>query len=155
MTKETYQKLRQFYMDHMVAFREIEHASGASAEEYHNALGCRYDQQLKCLLVKVYLQGTDCFVMVTIPAQKRVDFGKIKEIFNAKKVRGATLDEVKQVTGCEYGEVPPAGKIFGIKLLIDKDFMNENETYMNAGILTKSFVVNPHDIIRVEEPILF
>ena len=92
--------------------------------------------------------------MVTIPAQKRADFEKIKLMFNAKKVRGATLDELRQVTGCEYGEVPSAGKIFNILLVLDKDFLREQEVYMNAGIVTKSFVVNPQDLVRVENPMM-
>ena len=154
MAEATYQKLKQFYVDNHVPFCEIDHAPGASAEEYHNALGCRYEQQLKCLLVKVYETGNEHFVMVTIPALKRADFEKIKQLFNAKKVRGATLDELRQVTGCEYGEVPPAGKIFNIKLLMDKDFLNEQEAYMNAGVVTKSFIVNPQDLVRIEEPIM-
>lgn len=152
MAETTYQKLKQFYTDNKVSFREVDHAPGASAEEYHNALGCRYEQQLKCLLIKVYEQGKEYFVMVTIPAQKCADFEKIKQMFNAKKVRGATLDELQQVTGCVYGEVPPAGKIFGIQLVMDNDFLREQETFMNAGIVTKSFVVNPQDLVRVEEP---
>lgn len=154
MSETAYQKLKQFYTDNQVAFKEVEHAPGASAEEYHVALGCRYEQQLKCLLVKVYEPGNEHFVMVTIPAQKRADFEKIKQIFNAKKVRGATLDELRQVTGCEYGEVPPAGKIFDILLVMDKDFLREQEAYMNAGVVTKSFVVNPKDIVRVENPLM-
>lgn len=152
MAEATYQKLKQFYTDHQVSFREIDHAPGASAEEYHSALGCRYEQQLKCLLVKVYETGNEHFVMVTIPAQKRADFEKIKHVFTAKKVRGATLDELRQITGCEYGEVPPAGKIFGIPLVMDKDFLREQEVYMNAGVITKSFVISPQDLVRVEEP---
>lgn len=78
MAEATYQKLKQFYTDNQVSFCEVDHAPGASAEEYHNALGCRYEQQLKCLLIKVYEQGKEYFVMVTIPAQKRADFEKIK-----------------------------------------------------------------------------
>lgn len=152
MAETTYQKLKQFYTDNQVTFREIEHAPGASAEEYHNALGCRYEQQLKCLLIKVYEQGKEYFAMITIPAQKRADFEKIKEMFNAKKVRGATLDELRQITGCEYGEVPAAGKIFNIQLVLDKDFLNEKEVYMNAGIVTKSFVIDPQDLQRIESP---
>ncbi len=152
MSETTYQKLKQFYIDNQVAFREVEHAPGASAEDYHNALGCRWEQQLKCLLVKVYETGKEYFVMVTIPAQKRADFEKIKAMFGAKKVRGATLDELRQVTGCEYGEVPATGKAFGIPLVLDSDFLREQETYMNAGIVTKSFIVNPNDIVKVEEP---
>ena len=102
MAQDTYQKLKQFYTDNQVTFREIEHAPGASAEEYHKALGCRYEQQLKCLLIKVYEQGKEYFVMVTIPAQKRADFEKIKLMFNAKKVRGATLDQLRHVNRCQY-----------------------------------------------------
>jgi len=90
--------------------------------------------------------------MITIPANKRADFDKIKQLFQAKKVRGATLEELRQITGCEYGEVPPSGKVFTIPLVVDSDFLNEQETYMNAGLTTKSFVVNPKDLLRVEEP---
>lgn len=154
MSETTYQKIKQFYTDNQVSFREVQHAPGASAEEYHTALGCRYEQQLKCLLVKVYEPNNEHFVMVTVQAQKRADFEKIKQLFNAKKVRGATLDELRQATGCEYGEVPPTGKIFGIPLVMDKDFLNEQEVYMNAGVVTKSFVVSPNDLVRVEEPIM-
>lgn len=154
MAEATYIKLKQFYIDNHVTIREIDHAPGASAEEYHKALGCRYEQQLKCLLVKVYKAGNEHFVMVTIPAQKRADFEKIKELFSAKKIRGATLDELRQVTGCEYGEVPPAGKIFDIPLVMDNDFLREKEVYMNAGVLTKSFVVKPNDIVRMENPVM-
>ncbi len=82
MSETTYQKLKQFYADNQVVFREIEHAPGASAEDYHRALGCRYEQQLKCLLVKAYEKGNDNFVMVTIPAQKRADFEKIKHWYS-------------------------------------------------------------------------
>lgn len=152
MAESTYQKLKQFYIENAVSFQEKEHAPGASAEDYHNALGCKYEQQLKCLLIKVYGAEKDEFVMVTVPAQKRADFEQIKQLLNAKKVRGATLDELRQVTGCEYGEVPPAGKIFSIPLIMDKDFLNEQEVYMNAGVVNKSFIVNPNELVRVEMP---
>lgn len=148
----TYEKLKQFYLDNNVNFREINHKPGASAEEYHSVVGCRYQQQLKCLLVKMYEPGKDYFVMVIIPANKRADFEKLKQVFNAKKVRGATLEELNQVLGCQYGEVPASGKIFDIPLVLDKDFLNEDEVYMNAGLTTKSFVTSPKEIIRVEEP---
>lgn len=115
MAEITYQKLKQFYIDNKVDFQEREHAPGASAEDYHTALGCRYEQQLKCLLVKVYGPDKDQFVMVTIAAQKRADFEKIKQMLNAKKVRGATLDELRQVTGCEYGEVPKSITLVGVR----------------------------------------
>ena len=153
MGEEMYQKLKQFYADNGIIVREIHHAFGATAEDYHNAVGCLYEQQAKCLLIKVYAES-EYFVMFTIPAQKRADLETVKQIFNARKVRMATRDELKRITGCDFGEVPPSGKLFGIKLLMDKDFLNEREVFLNAGRVDVSFVVNPHDIQRVEDPIM-
>ena len=66
----------------------------------------------------------------------------------------ATKEELKTVTGCNYGELPPLGKIFNIQLIMDKDFLKEQETFMNAGKVDVSFVVNPLDLQRLEIPIL-
>jgi len=35
---------------------------------------------------------------------------------------------------------------------MDKDFLNEQEVYMNAGVVNKSFIVNPNELVRVEKP---
>src|SRR3989338_3061262 len=140
-----YTKVKNYFTTNTVSYREVIHDPGASAEEYHKALGCRYEQQLKCLLLKIYENGKEYFVVLTIPAQKRADFEAVKVAFNAKKVRMATQDELKTVTVCNYGELPPLGKIFNIQLVMDKDFLKEKETFINAGKVDVSFVVNPLD----------
>ena len=152
--EDIYAKIKKYFIDNDIHFREVAHEAGASAEDYHKALGCRYEQQLKCLLLKIYEDGKEYFVVLTIPAQKRADFEVIKSAMNAKKVRMATKEELKTVTGCNYGELPPLGKIFNIQLIMDKDFLKEQETFMNAGKVDVSFVVNPLDLQRLEIPIL-
>lgn len=154
MADQVYQKLKQHFTDKDVTFHEIQHEPGASAEDYHKAVGCRYEQQAKCLLIKIYTDSGDRFVILTIPAQKRADLEQVKTLMNAKKARMATREELKEVTGCDYGEVPPTGSVFGIKLLMDKDLLNEQEIFMNAGRVDVSFVINPKDLQKAEEPIL-
>ena len=145
---------RKHFEEKQIPHKEVQHAPGASAEEYHNALKCRYEQQAKSLLIKVYGPTGEYFAMLAIPAQKRADLDKIKETLNARKVRMANLEELKSVTGCIYGEVPSLGKVFDIRLILDKDFLNEDEIYLNVGKNDISFIMNPKDLVNVEEPIL-
>lgn len=153
MENSVYDKIKKFCEDNGIVYKEIKHAPGASAEDYHNALGCRYEQQLKCLLLKIYAE-TEYFAILTIPAQKRADLETIKTLASAKKVRMATKDELKEVTGCNFGELPPIGSIFQIKLFMDKDFLNETEVYLNAGKVDISFVINSTDLQKAENPIM-
>ena len=115
-------------------------------------LGCRYEQQAKCLLVRIKSQEGKYYSIVVIPAQKRLDLESLKISFNAKELRMANKDELKNVTGCNFGEVQPLGKIFNIKMAMDKDFLNEKEIYMNARKVDVSFIVNPLDIQKLESP---
>lgn len=152
--EDVYTKIKNYFNSNNVIFKEIKHAPGATAEEYHNAVGCRYEQQAKCLLVRVKEQEGKYYAIVVIPAQKRLDLESLKISLSAKELRMANKDELKQVTGCNFGEVPPLAKIFNIKLVMDKDFLIEKEIFMNAGKVDVSFVVNPLDIQKIESPLI-
>ncbi len=151
--EDVYTKITNYFSLNNIQYREIKHAPGATAEEYHNAVGCRYEQQAKCLLVRFKGQEEKYYAIVVIPAQKRLDLESLKTSLNAKELRMANKDELKQVTGCNFDEVPPLAKIFNIKLAMDKDFLNEKEIFMNAGKVDISFVVNPLDIQKLESPV--
>ena len=149
-----YTKVKNYFISNNVVFKEIQHSPGATAEEYHIAVGCKYEQQAKCLLVRIKGQENKYYSIVVIPAQKRLDLENLKNVLNAKELRMANKDELKNVTGCNFGEVPPLGKIFNIKLIMDKDFLNEKEIYMNAGKVNVSFITSPLDIQKIESPMM-
>src|SRR5690349_385359 len=107
-----YLKIKNLFETNNISFKEIQHAPGASAEDYHNAVGCRYEQQAKCLLVRVKAEEGKYYALISIPAQKRLDLDLLKSKLNAKEIRMANKDELKEVTGCNFGEVPPLGSIF-------------------------------------------
>jgi Ala-tRNA(Pro) deacylase len=152
---EVYTKIKSLFEANNIPYKEIQHAPGASAEDYHNAVGCQYEQQAKCLLVRVKAEGGKYYAVVSIPAQKRLDLDQLKNKLNAKEIRMANKDELKEVIGCNFGEVPPLGSIFTIKLILDQELLSEEEVYMNAGKVDVSFVVNPKDIQKLENPVLF
>jgi Ala-tRNA(Pro) deacylase len=155
VSQEIYLSIARHFKDNHIPYREIRHAPGASTEEYHQALGCRYEQQLKCVFLKVIESQQPSYVICAIPAQKKVNVKQIKRLLNAKEVKFASREELKEVTGCDYGELAPTGKVFNVPLLLASDFMQEQEVFMNAGRVDVSFVIHPDDLIKLENPIVF
>jgi Ala-tRNA(Pro) deacylase len=155
MERDVHAAISQYFADNHIPYREIHHAPGGSTEDYHQAVGCRYEQQAKCLFLKVRESDRSYFVICAIPAQKKANMKALRDLLSAKEVGFATKDELKTVTGCNFGELAPVGKLFGVPLLMESDFLNETEIFINAGRLDISFAFNPHDLARVESPIFF
>jgi Ala-tRNA(Pro) deacylase len=70
---DVYESIARYFQENNVAYREIHHAPGASTEEYHQAVGCRYEQQAKCLFLKVIAADGTYYVICAIPAQKKAN----------------------------------------------------------------------------------
>jgi Ala-tRNA(Pro) deacylase len=136
-------------------FNEINHKPAASAEEYHNELQTRYEQQAKALFVRYKKPGLKSYAIITLQAQKKCDLNEIKRLLNAAEIRMADVSQLQAETGCNFGELPPFAKPFGFQLLMDKELLNENLIYFNCGDLCFSLSIDPKEVQRIEEPILF
>lgn len=152
---ETKEKIKDYFDKNKIVYEEINHEPAGSAEEYHNTLGTRYEQQAKALFVRYKKTGQKGFIVVALPAQKQADLEKIRALTRSKEVRLATEEQLKEVTGCNFGELPPLGKLFGLQLFMDEDLLKEEKIYFNAGDLTYSIAVSPRLIQDLEKPTLF
>jgi Ala-tRNA(Pro) deacylase len=69
-------------------------------------------------------KNTDQFTLIVLPAHLSCDNKKIASILGISnsKLRMATEDEVRKITGCVPGAVPPFGALFpqNVKTLIDE-----------------------------------
>lgn len=156
MHSDVYAELSAYFQSNGVPYREIHHVPAAATEEYHQALGCRYEQQAKCLFLKIkHGGGAFSYAICAIQAQKRADLKRLTELLGAKEVKMGTADALFEVTGCRFGELPPAASMFGVPLLMDVDLLREDEIYLNAGRLDVSFVISPADLQRLEQPTLY
>lgn len=155
MGQAIYQSIQRYFQDYAIPYREIHHAPGARTEDYHQAVGCEYQQQAKCLFLKVTEGERIYFVICAIPAQKKANFKTLRRLLNAKDVRFATVEELKNVTGCDLGELAPLGKLFDVPLLMEKQLLEQTEIFINAGRLDVSFAFHPMHLQRVEEPLVF
>jgi Ala-tRNA(Pro) deacylase len=154
MGHEVYTAIKLYFGSNNAAYREIEHSPAAATEDYHQALGCRYEQQAKCLFLQV-TGGAHEYVICTLPASYKANMKLLKTLLNARDVKFASRDALKQHTNCDFGELAPTASLFGMPLLMAEELLREDEIFLNAGRLDVSFVISPQTLVRLENPVLF
>ena len=71
------------------------------------------------------LEGVPYYLAI-MSASTRFSSKQFKKIINCKNIRFATPQEVFETTGCLPGAVPPFGKIFGLKVYVDRSLSKQN-----------------------------
>jgi Ala-tRNA(Pro) deacylase len=149
------ERLREYLDAHGVGYRIIAHEAAASADEYHAILGTRYEQMPKAIFLRYQGKHRKGFAILALQAHKRADLQRVRRVLDARDIRLGSRDELRAVTGCGFGELPPVGGLFGLPLLFDQDLLAEDELYFNAGSLTASMVVRPRALEALERPLRY
>jgi Ala-tRNA(Pro) deacylase len=126
------EQLREYFDDHGVRYRIITHEAAASADEYHAILGTRYEQMPKAIFLRYQDKDRKGFAILALQAHKRADLQRVRRVLTASDVRLGSRDELGEVTGCEFGELPLVGGLFGLPLLFDQDLLAEDELHTST-----------------------
>lgn len=79
------------------------------------------------------LKDDQGFVIVVVPATRRVDLGAVHRRFG-RPLGLATEPELQSLFGdCEPGAVPPLGAAYGIDSVLDDSLLLEADVYFEAG----------------------
>ncbi len=141
--------IRQFLSDAGIHFREVHHEPTRTSEESAKARGEELRIGGKALLMK----GDDGFRLFVLPADRKLDSGAIRREFGWKKLRFATPDELRELTGLVPGCVPPFGPpILPFELCLDQAVTQNPRIAFNAGSLTDSIIAAMPDYLSVAKP---
>ena len=112
-----------------VAFAVLRHAPVFTSEEAAAVRGVPLSSGAKALVVK----AGEAFVLLVVPADRKLDSKKARAALGVKNTRFATSEEVEQLTGLQPGSIPPFGSLFGLATTCDPA-LGANETInFNAG----------------------
>lgn len=151
---DAHDRIRAWLDQHGAAYRVLEHPPAGSAADYQRTLGTRLEQQAKALLLRHRGPQGRGHVVVTVQAQKQADLEAVRAALGAAEVKLADRGALRDLTGCNFGELPPLARMFRLRLLMDQALLGEPEMYFNAGRLDRSLVMDPRVIARLEEPVL-
>src|SRR5688572_26350580 len=99
-----------------VTVEVLRHAPVFTSEEAAAVRGTPLASGAKALICKV----DDRFVMIVLPADRKLSGKAVRSSEGAKSVRFASREEVERLTRLTPGSIPPFGSLFGLATWCDQ-----------------------------------
>ena len=146
---EIFGTIVKFLSDAGIEFRTVHHEPTLTSEASARARGEDLSVGGKAIVMKV----DEEFRLFVLSAALKLDSQRIKQRFNAKKLRFATPEELMTLTGLVPGSVPPFGKpLLPLDLYVDSSIVNNEKIAFNAGSLSDSIIMNTQDYLSAAKP---
>ena len=122
-----------------IEYRQVEHEPTQTSEDSARARGEELGVGAKALL----LRTDDCFRLLVLPADRKLDSAAVKKHLGVKSIRFATAEELLDKTGLVPGSVPPFGEpVLPFELYADSSIGTRyDRVAFNAGSLTVSIIM--------------
>jgi Ala-tRNA(Pro) deacylase len=150
MSATVFDRLREKLQSAGVPFTVSRHAPVYTSEEAAAVRGTSLSSGAKALVVK----AGEAFVLLVLPADRKLDSKKARAGLGVKALRFATREEVEQLTGLQPGSIPPFGSLFGLPTTCDPALTREAGINFNAGDHGISVSMSCADFLTVEKPAL-
>jgi Ala-tRNA(Pro) deacylase len=146
-----FERLSELLTQAGVPFTVTRHAAVFTSEEAATVRGAPLSSGAKALVIK----AGDGFVLLVIPADRKLDSKKARAALGQKSIRFATREEVGEVTGLQPGAIPPFGSLFGLRTLVDPALGLNSAINFNAGDHAISIQMSFGHYEEVERPTQF
>lgn len=152
MVEKHYETIKQKFNDESI--ETFEHDKIHSAEEAAEMRGISLSQNVKSIVLRLK-GGEEDYAVFALQGGKKIDFEKVETYLGVDDCFLADPGDVKEVTGCKVGTVPPFGSVLGLKTYLDESVVEEEEIYFSAGTHHRSIKTDPDTFLRVEDPLTF
>lgn len=139
-------KILALLTEHSADFEHSVHEAVTTSEHASAIRGVPLSSGAKAIVLENTKDASE-HVLVVIPADKRIDFKKLKEI-TGKKFEFAK--DPTAVVDCVPGSVPPFGSVLGLKTYTDEGIADKLN--FNIGLLTESVGLAKSEYLRIENP---
>lgn len=146
--EEVFERIAALLRDSGVEYEVLRHNPVRTSEEAANVRGTPLSSGAKALVVK----ADQTFRLLVLPADRKLASSKARRSVSARKLRFATVDEVRERTGLEPGAIPPFGSLFGLPTTCDPALGAHDRINFNAGHRAISISMAYADYIAVEQP---
>ncbi len=143
-------KLMQFLVAQGASYRLIEHEAAGLSAEVSRVRGTDLHQDAKALVLEVS-GGPTAYVLAVAPADYKVHTKRLRKLESWRDAKLAERDTVRQLTGCDIGEVPPFGSLLGMPTYVDERLFDNAEIAFNAGEFTSSIIMPAAEYRRICE----
>lgn len=143
-----FQRLCRALTDGGVAFVHTRHEPVFTSAEAAAVRGVSLHSGAKALILK----AGDAMLLAVMPADLALNSAALRKHLGQRRLRFATKEEVKELTGLKPGSIPPFGSLFGLPTICDERLCENERINFNAGSHTDSFQIAYADYIAYERP---
>ncbi|SPL70443.1 YbaK/EbsC family protein [Acinetobacter stercoris] len=148
-----FEQIKSFLENQHIDFKVINHPAEGKSEEVAKIRGTEVGQGAKALVCQIRGQSPYKYLLVISAGDRKIDFRKLAEAINVKRVSMASIETVSKLTGCIPGSVPPFSFHHDLTVIADPDIFNRfDEIAFNAGSLEKSIKMKTQDYLKIVEP---
>jgi Ala-tRNA(Pro) deacylase len=148
MPASVFERIEEKLRQAGVPFTVLRHAPVHTSEEAAAVRGTPLSSGAKALVVK----AGEAFVLLVLPADRKLDSRKARAGLGARALRFATREEVERLTGLQPGAIPPFGSLFGLATRCDPALADTPSINFNAGDHAVSVQMACADYLAVERP---
>ena len=153
MASDVFDQLVALLGEARAKFRVIEHEAEGKSAEISVIRGNRPDQAAKAMVLDVRGGGGGRrHVLAILPGSRKLDFGAVAALFEARKCGFASPDTAQALTGCVMGAVPPFALNPDLAIVVEEDLLANETLFFNAGRLDRSMELDTRDWIAVARP---
>jgi Ala-tRNA(Pro) deacylase len=150
MAATVFERLQDWLTHSSIPFAVLHHEAVFTSEQAAAVRGTSLASGAKALIVK----GGDRFLLLVLPADRKLDSRKARDVLGVKALRFATREEVLELTGLQPGSIPPFGSLFQLPTYCDPALADNASINFNAGDHTISVQMAYGDFITVEKPMM-
>src|SRR5262249_27400704 len=127
-----------------VPFTVSRHEPVFTSEQAAAVRGTSLASGAKALIVK----AGEKFVLLVLPADRKLDSRKAREALKVKGMRFASKEEVQNLTGLQPGSIPPFGSLFQLETYCDPALGENASINFNAGDHAISIQMTYNDYVQ-------
>jgi Ala-tRNA(Pro) deacylase len=146
--ESVFDRLNVWLNGHGVSFTVLRHEPVFTSERAAAVRGTSLASGAKALVVKA---GEE-FLLLVLPADRKLDSRKAREALAVKALRFASKDEVLNLTGLQPGSIPPFGSLLSLPTICDPALGENASINFNAGDHAISIQMAFDDFIAMEKP---
>ena len=123
-------KIKEFLDSNRVKYVTITHSTAYTAQQIAQVAHIPAKELAKTVMIKI--DGK--IAMAVLPADRKVNFGLLKEITGSEGVNLASEKEFRVMfPDCEVGAMPPFGNLYGMDVYVHESLADDEEIGFNAG----------------------
>ena len=127
-----------------IPHRVVRTERASSAEESARFQGIETHQLLRTIVVR---RGEDDYLFVIVPAGRRFDWPKLRELLGVRRMTLPDAEEARAVTGYERYTITPFGSTRAWPVIVDASVADEPVVAIGGGGFGVNLHLAPSDLV--------